>query len=226
MFNKINVLIILLFLIFSSCGYILRVRRVITHNGKKVKLVKKVYANEPLYLRNYIYFHDSIIQNKRQIVNLSTLQQDSLLNIIKNNLLKTKINIKIDDTLINVVDKTISDLPRPLRPRRIKDELVLKHVQDSNTYIIPFIHTDFERGYSITGGYTFSYVNHWGSEQNMLIIYIIQNKEIIYKRTVRLYAGHKENEFISNIYERTMKVEYWDLLIKKAMEDYIKRIKK
>jgi len=219
---------ILFLVLITSCGIstLSPNNHLWVQNVRKSKLVKKEYSYQPLIFKNYIYFRDSIIQYQRQELSLSNEHQDSILKIVINNLSKLDSNIIFLSDQINVADNEIKRIRPPVRARKINKNIILNHIKDSATYIFPIIYTEIIRSYTITGGYTFSYRTYSGSDNIAIIIYIVDKKKIIYKRSVRYFAKHKEHETDVNKYESTMKPEYWDLIVQKAMEDYIKRIKK
>jgi len=216
--------VIILLFVFTVFGC--RRQIPIVKNGKSLKFIKKEYVDIPLLWSEYIYYHDSVFQGRWHEGKVSLTPQDSVLNLLKKSFLKIEhLNIKIGDTLINKVSTEITK-SLTLRPKRINDGMIIKHVQDSASYLFPVFYSARRRNFTISGGYTFSYKSFSGRDNIEIVIYVINNKKVIYKRNVRLYAVHANNGIEPQDFTSQMKPEYWDLIVQKAMEDYIKRLKK
>jgi hypothetical protein len=193
-------------------------------------MIEEYYTNDTLHIQNYIYYRDSIFQGKWLDDKVSYRYEDSMMAQFKNALQKVPLNIKWHQPMLNVCDTIIPNLGLSIRAKRIPDHLILDKIDaDSHkTIFFPVIQTKIQRGYSVGGGYSFSYVNWGGADNFNVIIYIIKNNRIIYKRAVRCVAMHKEDEKFHGIdkYTTRMRPEFWDTAVQMVMEDYIKRIKK
>lgn len=199
-------------------------------NRKKAKLIEEYYTNDTLHIQNYIYYRDSIFQGKWLDDKVSFRYEDSMMTQFKNVLQKVPLNIKWHQPMLNVCDTIIPNLGLELRPRRIPDSLILNKINadSTKTILFPVVRTLIARDYTVNGGYSFSYVNWGGADNFNVIIYIIKNNRIIYKRAVRCVAMHKEDEKFYGIdkYTTRMRPEFWDTAVQMVMEDYMKRIKR
>lgn len=114
-----------------------------------------------------------------------------------------------------------------IKGKNIKRNELHELISSSDSiFLFPIIHVFTSRYYSINGGYTFSYRNWGGVDFMKLIIYIVKKDNIIYNREIYLSRLHINNPTDEFKWQSQMKPEYWDLIVQKAMEDYIKRIKK
>jgi hypothetical protein len=102
--------------------------------------------------------------------------------------------------------------------------MILKHIPDSGFYIFPVFCTVFDHGHTMSSGYSGGWV-YSASDKIEIVIYIIDKKQVIYKRFARLYSSHVQDPNTPNQNLRTIKQEHWQLIIDKALEDYIKRLK-
>lgn len=199
-------------------------------NRKKAKTIEEFYTNDTLHIQNYIYYRDSVFQLNWHEGKVTNRYEDSMMTQFNNALQKVPLNIKWHQPMLNVCDTIIPNLGLELRPRRIPDSLILNKINadSTKTILFPVVRTLIARDYTVNGGYSFSYVNWGGADNFNVIIYIIKNNRIIYKRAVRCVAMHKEDEKFYGIdkYTTRMRPEFWDTAVQMVMEDYMKRIKR
>lgn len=213
--------------LITSCGFILGRGKPDLANRAKAKRIQEQYNLKPLIWNCYMYYNDSIYNSNDHESRVSFKEQDSLVNNIKSILSKhPKLTIKISDHLVNKISKEITDISLSLRPSLISDEMILKHIKDSGVYFFPIFYTSRRWSYGSIGGYTFVDVTIRASDRIQMLCYIIENKKVIYKRSSRLFNPPKwyiEND--KPVFISTIKPEDWKLVIDKALEDYIKRLK-
>ena len=65
----------------------------------------------------------------------------------------------------------------------------------------------------------------YGWSEYILILYIIKNQRVIYKRAVRYSELHTQTGPAITDYRSDVRLEHLGLIVEKAMEDYVKRIK-
>lgn len=222
--QKIKLVYLLcLYIALNSCA---RHRLPSLNNWPKAKKVYKSYDRTPLLWENYIYYHDSVHQGKRHEGRVSLQPQDSVLNIVIPVVINNfKLNVIKVDNLTNKVSYELTDQAIYLRAGRINNDIILKSVTDSGAYIFPIFYSRVSRNFSITGGYTFAHKVYSGSDAIVVVIYIINKKQIIYKRSARLFSVHQDGSASAEVFTRTIQPQHWQLIIDKALEDYIKRLK-
>jgi hypothetical protein len=141
--------------------------------------------------------------------------------------LKTNLNLLINDALENKADaKFIRETGKVLRPRLVKNKFILKHIPDSNTYIVPVVHFGLYRLYRLTPLYPSLQNDYSGDTEFKVVIFIIKNKKVIYKRAIRYFEFHTQTGPAITDYRSDVRLEHLGLIVEKAMEDYVKRIKK
>lgn len=214
--------------LITSCGFILGRGKPKLENRAKAKYIEEEYRQQPIKWEAYMYYHDSIHNWNDHESRVSLKPQDSVINIVKPLFINHPLlNIVDSDTLINRINPEITSMSLFLRPTRITNDMILKHIKDSDTYFFPVFYTSRSWSYSTTGGYTFMNTIISASDEILVLCYIIENKKVIYKRSARLLNPPKwyiEND--KPVFISTIKPEDWKLVIDKALEDYIKRIKK
>lgn len=197
-------------------------------NGKKSKVILECYTDEPIYVKNFIFFNDSSYQFKK-FNSDKTKGQDSIFSLFKNALNNLNLKMEYIEPKQNVVDKAffLNDGQGTIKGKNIKREELLDLIINSDSiFLFPIIHVFTSRYYSITGGYTFSYRTYGGVDFMKLIIYMVKKENIIYNREIYLSRPHISDPIDEFKWQSQMKPEYWDLIVQKAMEDYIKRIRK
>jgi hypothetical protein len=153
--------------------------------------------------------------------------QDSVVLQTKNSLLKTKLELIIQDTLENEANaEFIRKTGKVLRPRRVCNKLILKHIPDDKTYIIPVIRFGLSRLYRLMPMYPNPHNDYWGVCEYKLIIFIVKNRKVVYKRAIRYGDIHTQTGPAITDYRSDVRLEHLGLIVEKAMEDYVKRIKK
>lgn len=152
---------------------------------------------------------------------------DSTLWLTKNSLLKMNINLLIHDTVENKANaQFIQKTGKVLRPRLVKNKFILKHIRDSKTYIIPVVISRLSRLYELTPLQANPQNDFWGVSEYKVVIFIVKNKKVIYKRAVRYSELHTQTGPAITDYRSDVRLEHLGLIVEKAMEDYVKRIKK
>jgi hypothetical protein len=197
------------------------------YNGISTKRVHKQYSPEPLYLKYYFYYYDEYNMTQKNLEFDPFKNQDSTLWQTKNSLIKTNLNLIIDDTLINKANaQFIRRTGTVLRPRLTKGKFILENIPDNKTYIVPAFHSRISRLYELTTLQANPQNDFSGLSEYVAIVFIIKNKKIIYKRAVRYWALHTQTGPAITDYRSDVRLEHLGLIVEKAMEDYIKRIKK
>ncbi len=207
-----------------SCGWL--DTNIWVHNGIRSKRVLKQYESEPLILKDYIYYYDEYrLRNKFEFDPYRN--QDSILGQTKTTLLKTNLNLVIfspndNKSSLEFIQKTDNSL----RPRLVKNKFILQHIQDSQTYIFPVIHAKEIRTSDVSIIVPSPENDYYGTSGYTVIIFIVKNKKVVYKRAVRYWDSHTQTGPAITDYRSDVRLEHLGLIVEKAMEDYIKRIKK
>jgi hypothetical protein len=197
------------------------------YNGISTKRVHKHYKPEPLILKYFFYYYDEYNMTQKNLEFDPFKNQDSTLWQTKNSLLKSNLNLLIDDTLKNKANtEFIRKMGKELRPRLVKNKFILNHIPDSKTYIIPVVYSGLSRLYNLTPLYPNPQNDFSGVSRYKVVIFIIKNKKVIYKRAIRYFELHTQTGPAITDYRSDLRLEHLGLIVEKAMEDYVKRIKK
>jgi hypothetical protein len=208
----------------SSCNLFKNPR---VYNSIQTKRVKKSYVSEPLILKYFFYYYDEYNMTQKNLEFDPFKNQDSTLWQTKNSLLKSNLNLVIDDTLVNKANiQFIRKTDTVLRPRLVRNKFILNHIPDSKTYIVPVFHSGLSRLYQLTPLQANPQNDFWGASDYVVVIFIVKNKKVIYKRAVRYSELHTQTGPAFTDYRSDVRLEHLGLIVEKAMEDYIKRIKK
>jgi hypothetical protein len=210
--------------LFSSCGWV--DTNIWVHNGIRSKRVFKQYESEPLILKDYIYYFNENI--KKQGVEFDHFKnQDSVLLQTKSSLFKTNLNFVVTDSHSNKsTEKFIKNTDKILRPKLVKNKFILEQVPESQMYIFPVIFSGITRTSDVSIIVPTPDNDFYGWSEFKIIIFIINNKKVIYKRAVRYSEFHTQTGPAITDYRSDVRLEHLGLIVEKAMEDYVKRIKK
>ncbi len=221
------------FLLLLFIGFILLIcscdildRNVWVHNGIRSKRIQKKYLSEPLIFSSFIYYHN---EDKafRKVDSDFLKNQDSVIWRTKKSILNSNLKIQFDDSLKNKVTPAIIEkMGNILRPRNIHNTMILSHIVDSQTYIFPVIYSYTTSRYHVGAFYPTPDNDFFGWTEYLAMVFIIKNKKVIYKRAVRYSELHTQTGPAITDYRSDVRLEHLGLIVEKAMEDYIKRIKK
>jgi len=204
------------------------------HKKSKGKWVTKKSYNQA----DTLVIKDYALYNSRGKISLFAekshfeVDKDSLLTVLLSSLKKLGLeNIKMKKGS-NIVDSTLY-LQEGVRIRHFDESYIYKIAGDTRNspalVLITFAHNQFfftgfisSGGMAGSSGYT---ILSWLS----LFVFVVDQNEIVYSRHIRYKSDQvwadSEDEILAVPPLAAVKQEHWDELVRRAMKDYIKRMK-
>jgi len=202
--------------------------------NKRASTTQKAYSlTDSLTIENYMLYNSQAHANLSHNSKYLPLNEDSVMQVVLKSFEKLNLPIfsQVSERKNHIDSAFYKDYL--IRIRKIDEEWIKEIAGDSNgcVILVPFISilnkigfTGFISSGGITGGNGFivnSFVH--------LIVFIVENGEIIYSRQIR---HSSERTWADTRAEAealppapSVNQEHWDELVRLAMEDYIKRLK-
>jgi hypothetical protein len=201
-------------------------------HSRSKKITNRHYIkDDTIVVQNYILCNS---QNNMSILSYENkpipYNADSVTNILVHSLSRLNLTFKFKfDEGYNYCDDTFFE-NRLARISKIEDNRIkqISTTNYGNVVLVPFVYINnaiMFKNYMSSSGVSsddgFSVVSHLN-----LVIYILKNNEIIYRKHMRYGANSVNTEFrsearaVPNGY--MVNQEHWDELVKKVMTEYIK----